>query len=489
MKKYTALLLLIGIAALITGCSGFTKRSPGTPATASDINRDLNIIFDLEALPEIEVSVTVTEWNRMLQNFDNNSKNEESVEADFKFVKNGVTETIPGIGLRIKGNTFSRKRPEGSYGEMHKSDDGSYHHVSFKLDFDEYDNDQRFLSLKSMALKWFNCDPAYVREIYCFDLFQRFGVTIAPRSSYCRLTIRFIDDNEAIYYGVYRMNEVMDSVFVKSRFTNNSTGFLWKCLWPSPLIDDGREYNVGVENIPLEGKGYEPAYDLKTRKKDLTNIAKPMFQKFVRDLSTLQGEAFKNWIAKNFDVPLLLRAMAVNVAVGMWDDYWANQNNFYLYFDETGKGWFIPYDYDNTLGTAGRRDPGFQSAIDWGGNSNDIYTIGEMRYYPRPLIQKVLEIPEYLELYKKYLAELTDPKADYFAFEPSAKRIEKWQKMIADYVENDTYEDNSIFDAPAPWGGCRFYRLLTGDINDGSGEPANYFKTRCDSIRKEIGVK
>lgn len=41
-----------------------------------------------------------------------------------------------------------------------------------------------------------------------------------------------------------------------------------------------------------------------------------------------------------------------NVTVGMWDDYWSNSNNYYFYFDAAGKFYFIPYDYDNTLGTS-----------------------------------------------------------------------------------------------------------------------------------------
>ena len=49
----------------------------------------------------------------------------------------------------------------------------------------------------------------------------------------------------------------------------------------------------------------------------------------------------------------------------MCDYYWNNKNNYYLYYNTTDKYnykfFFIPFDYDNTLGTsqgfdAGRRD-------------------------------------------------------------------------------------------------------------------------------------
>jgi spore coat protein CotH len=51
------------------------------------------------------------------------------------------------------------------------------------------------------------------------------------------------------------------------------------------------------------------------------------------------------------DVDLFLKTYAVSVIVGMWDDYWAdNGNNYYFYFDSDGKVYFIPYDYDNSMG-------------------------------------------------------------------------------------------------------------------------------------------
>ena len=48
------------------------------------------------------------------------------------------------------------------------------------------------------------------------------------------------------------------------------------------------------------------------------------------------------------DIPLFLKTYAVNLVVGMWDDYWANGNNFYFYFAPNGKAYFIPYDYYKT---------------------------------------------------------------------------------------------------------------------------------------------
>ncbi len=76
----------------------------------------------------------------------------------------------------------------------------------------------------------------------------------------------------------------------------------------------------------------------------------------MRQLTSRSGRDFHDWIAQVCDVELLLRTYAVNVAVGMWDDYWNNTNNFYIYFNSDDPDryefFFIPYDYDNTLGTS-----------------------------------------------------------------------------------------------------------------------------------------
>lgn len=167
------------------------------------------------------------------------------------------------------------------------------------------------------------------------------------------------------------------------------------------------------------------------------------------------------------DVNLFLKTYAVNVMVGMWDDYWNNSNNFYFYFDAAGKFYFIPYDYDNTLGTSLlMTDSGIQNPLTWGKSDQN------------PLVSKVLSIPEYKTQYVKYLNDLIDKKYDLFYLDYSQQRIQKWQNMIAAHVSNDTGEDMSIIDVPASWGNCGFYRLRGNSSTD------NYFVRKASSIPK-----
>ena len=167
---------------------------------------------------------------------------------------------------------------------------------------------------------------------------------------------------------------------------------------------------------------------------------------------------------------LMTLLLSVNVCVGMWDDYWNNMNNWYLYFDSHDtyqyKFYFIPYDYDNTLGTSSScgviSDSGRHDPFNWGSSSN-------------PLIYRILKILEYREAYRQELLRLTDQAKPYFGRDASVARIQDWQSLIREHVSNDTGEDMSINDEPASWSNHREYRLL--DSNN------NFFTIRSESIK------
>ena len=127
----------------------------------------------------------------------------------------------------------------------------------------------------------------------------------------------------------------------------------------------------------------------------------------------------------------------------MWDDYWVNKNNFYFYFDTNGKAYFIPYDYDNILGTNGcNTDAGVQNPLSW----------GKLNDGDHPLIQKILQVPEYMKDYKKYLDEYSNENS-YFDNDNSIAQITKWHNMFKDYIASeDLAYYSKLEDKPASWG-------------------------------------
>ncbi|HOR41349.1 MAG TPA: CotH kinase family protein, partial [Paludibacteraceae bacterium] len=247
-------------------------------------------IFDITALPEIKLTVKLKDWNALLTYYDINNSNEECVPASIEFKKNGVATQLDSIGIRIRGNS-SRRRPEGGKGDMHNATNPSWHHAHFSLKFAEYRKGQSMYSTDRFNLKWFKDDAMYCREIYCYDLFKRFGVWTAPRASYARLTIYVEGDAQPAYFGVYSIIEAVNDDYLKYRvlqgkFTDDN-GNLWKANWGADLssMDDSK---MGVENITLNPSTMQTyVYDLKTNRKNGLAAAKEQLKNFVNEMSRL----------------------------------------------------------------------------------------------------------------------------------------------------------------------------------------------------------
>ena len=421
--------------------------TPGSDPTPGrqDTPRLIPVLPESGEIPEVHIAITDKDWKTLLDAFNKNSNTQDYIPVNVAYSEGGKTEVVQKAGLRLKGNT-SRRYP----GEA-----GNLHHVHFGLHFSEYVEDQKLLGTSRLDLKWFKDDPAYCREVFCYDLFHRAGVWTAISSGYTRLWIKI--GTKETYMGVYELMEHVKGDYIKRRQNafGGKGGHLWKARWGADLKDPNA--NIGADDNKTDF-----TYELKSDATDFA-AAKSQLQAFIRNLNNKSGEEFYTWAETAMDVPLLLKTYAVNVAVGMWDDYWNNSNNYYFYFNPEGKFFFIPYDYDNTLGTSQdcgvQSDAGRQDPLRWGHQSY-------------PLIMKLLAKPEWKALYVSYLKELCsgDFKADV-----AAARIKEWHGAIEKFVSNDTGEDMEIKDRPAPWGNHGEYRILS----DGSN---NFFKVKAQAV-------
>lgn len=269
------------------------------------------------------------------------------------------------------------------------------------------------------------------------------------------------------------MIEAIDDKFVKRRkdLFGDHEHNLWKCRWGATLnYNDIHGANIYYD----DDSGANYTYELESNT-DNFETAKAQLIEFTKNLTQRQGDDFHDWIASVCDVRLLLRTYAVNVAVGMWDDYWNNCNNYYIYFNSSDrdnyKFFFIPYDYDNTLGTSHncgvQSDSGRHDPLNWGNTDQN------------PLIGKILQFDDYHAIYVEALNELCSPDNDLFYYQHSINRISEWHNMIRDYVYNDTEEDCEIKDRPASWGNIYDYRIL--DANSSM----NFFKVKAASIPQQ----
>ena len=122
------------------------------------------------------------------------------------------------------------------------------------------------------------------------------------------------------------------------------------------------------------------------------------------------------------DVDLFIKTYACNVLLGMDDDYWQNINNYYFYFDTNGKAYFIPYDYDNSLGTNcfSNHDTVTRNPLEWGEGVNNA-----------PLIEKLLSVDDYKQKYIEYLTQLSE-KTSFV--QGSQTEIQRLQSLVQDYI-------------------------------------------------------
>ena len=261
------------------------------------------------------------------------------------------------------------------------------------------------------------------------------------------------------------MIEPIDDKFISRRgkgMFENTKGFLWKCGHNGKMANlnpkSQADFHIDDDN------GINYTYEFKGEEEDYADAYAQLYD-FMLKLEGKGDESFYKWIKEVCDVEFLLKTYAVNVATGMWDDHWNNGNNFYLYFDSTHitdfKFWFIPYDYDNSLGTSNSIDPGTQDPYRWG--SAGI------------LMNRLMKFDEFKQIYKNALQELVDPNADLFHMNASVPRIKAWQEWIAPYIDNDTEEDTRIYDEPGYWGNYNHYRLTDTGNN-------NFFKVKTQTI-------
>jgi hypothetical protein len=464
-------------------------------------------LFNLNTLGEITIKISLDQWNENLRNNKINIKAEEIVRADDFIYKDGDGNTInyENVSFRIRGGDYSRFAPEVTNNNRHNNSRPRWQATHFKIGFDKFTDidpnygDRKFLDKwDGLILKWFKEDPMFVREIYSYNLYARYGIWTAARVKYAKLYIHVGagevgGDTNPAYFGMYAMIEDFSKDMITQRLSKNidkegdkgigyssNNGNLWKCVAKagSPTLELVRNIDdlMGVEITELHNIKFY-TYDLKTNKREIDTDPKIKneLKQFITDLNNKTGDDFKNWVAERMDIDLFLKTIAVEVVNGQWDDYWVNANNYYLYFDTNGKVYYLPYDCDNTLGTSNEiPNAGTQNPLRWGTRDTK----------RRPLITKILNVPEYEAKYKKYLRELINPEYDLFYVDKSIARIRGWHSLISDHLNSHIVEGvgyltyKGIADKPPHWAGTSFYRLLTGN------DTTNYFRAKARAINR-----
>ena len=232
-------------------------------------------------------------------------------------------KTYKDVGVRYKGNF--------TYGAS-----ASGLKRSLKMDFDRYDDGQRFHGLKKVNLNSGITDPARVREALSFAVFRAAGVP-SPRTAYAQLSLTVAGKYDKEYVGLYTLIEQVDNAFLKEHF-GSAKGLLLK--------------PEGVRGLQDLGDDWGPYAKRYLPKDPATEKQQKQFIEFVHLVNKADAEKFNKEIGSYLDVDAFLRFLATNALVVNLDSFLAFGHNYYLYLrPDTNQFVFIPWDLDLAFGT------------------------------------------------------------------------------------------------------------------------------------------
>ena len=353
-----------------------------------------NILFDNSRVSTVYIQIPADSLQYIMENV----LSEHYFMASFIYNYGSGSDTLHNVGFRLRGNTsrYSEKK-------------------SFKISFNEYVQGRKYQDVKKINLNGQHNDPTMIREKLFYDTWKKAGFP-ERRTSFVRL---YINNS---YYGLYTNLEEFDKDWLQRVFPEND-GNLYKCTYPADLvyINGAPQTYKNIQSAAVTGGR---AYELQT------NESIDDYSDLVELITTLKHPAdstFAVTISNQLNVDGVLKAFALDVATGNWDDYMYNKNNYFLYHNlATGKFEFISYDTDNTFGVDWmNQNWATRNCIDWYAHSE-----------PRPLAQRLLSFPAFLGKYERYL----DTIARYIIAPDSIfPHIDSLRNLITAAAIDDTY--------------------------------------------------
>lgn len=346
-------------------------------------------LFDETKVAKISINLPQDSLNWLYNNvlYDNN------IKADFIFFDGIKNDTVKNVGFRLRGNTSRQSKKK-----------------SFKIKFNAYTKGIKYQGVKELNLNGNHNDPTMVREKLYYDVWNRFGLP-QRRVSFVNVYLN------GSLFGLYTNVEELDDDWLK-RVMKSDTGNFYKCTYPANLayINDNQATYKAINNATTTGGR---VYDLKTNETldDYTNLVKLIKTLNQTGLSDAQAYSVLN-------VEGFLKALAVEVNCGHWDDYSYNKNNFFLYDNPISKTFdFISYDADNTFGVN-------FLAPNW--TNRNIYTWHSKA--DGPIVEQILKSKYFRNLYSFYTKQLIND-----VLKNMNPRIDSLRTLIKEDARSDSY--------------------------------------------------
>jgi hypothetical protein len=424
--------------------AGFLLSACGLPQ--AERNVDYESMFVHDRLVEWKISIDDDDWHELLLS--------PSVYVPADVEVDG--ESFHDVGVRLVGNLNRSK-------------------IGMRVRFNEFNLAHRYFGVKRVNLRNAAADPTLVREALALHLMRSAGVP-APRSSFV-----WIDWGSG--GGVYTLVEQVDRRFLDDRFGEN----------------DGNLYRVETGgNLVYRGDdpaGYDWMYTYELR----TNEEQADYSDLINLMKVLDRGSGAEDLERVLDVDGFLLALVVDTWLANMDSYAGSGRNYYLYHDVTGRFRYIPWDLNRAFGNYNGRyctsADGEENCMLFGAEiclefpPQDRETCGEQiaelcaehpremcfpefwDIYPvacqdpppgcdtcgytaddllaldpeqptcnpdRPLVRKVLEVPEFRRCYQEHLRTLIDGVL-------APAEVESWMEtmriLISGHADQDAWKD------------------------------------------------
>lgn len=393
MKKFNLLLLIITLSFSLVSCTSNTSSQNSSESSASaektlvtnklsdfglsDTTEYYGSIFAEKEISDIYIEINDADWQDILDN----PTAEEYHSATLTI--NG--ETYENVGFRTKG--FS------SLTTVAQSDSDRY---GFRVKMDKYVDNQTLNGLDDFVLNASFADASYMREYLTYSAMSYLN-GITPFVNYTNLYIN------GELFGFYLSIEAYDDSFVERNTESNDV-----CL-----------YKADSENCTLTANDDASGFALKYGNDENLDNVKSLIA-ILNETTTDNKEELE----KILDINSVLKAIAVNTVLGNYDSYSGSKaHNYYLLYED-GKFSYVGWDYNMSLGGF-NEDNGSSVTVDI---ASPFYNVDSSN---RPLMEKLLEIDEYYDIYLSYLNDLVD------YFNNAESMVNKIKDVISSNVEND----------------------------------------------------
>ncbi len=358
--------------------------------------------FDDSTVREIRLYFDDPGWYNTLYRAHASDPNDPYFPARFQY----GDLVLPKIGARFKGHaSFQRNGVK----------------KSFKLDFNEYDDNATFLGLKKLNLHNGDIQPDFLRE----KLFLEFAgkYIAAMRAVHVRLYV-----NDA-YYGLYLAVEQPDKTMMRRCFGDDEDGNLYEA---------GENVPANMSYLGPNPSAYYKLYELKTNKEanDYSGLIK-----LLDVLNNTPASELPARLEPIMDVENVLHGMALNALFTNLESYLGSAAEYYLYQRSRDNRFVhIHWDTNESFGSTGdgtprladpfRMDP-FWLPSSAGVGPGGFPFGGGAAANARPLLEKLWAVPAYKRLCLRMLARYLREGFDQQSF--SARIQELAARIRSDY--------------------------------------------------------